>query len=160
MKYDDASWHTGEGLPEGLAKENGATHIGIFLAWAFHRGLAGRLHTERMSARVEDVRQRRITGRDFLLASCNGQLTDKDLNAVGKAFAGAYYEAGYTADWETFVASRRYASSYHAPDTWETFEAMARVLDHRLQQWRDGARTWPPLPPAVLGPRRRWWMPW
>ena len=33
MKYDDASWHFGGDYPEDLPDENGATHIGMFLAW-------------------------------------------------------------------------------------------------------------------------------
>jgi len=32
--------------PKGLPPENGATHIGMFLAWAIQRELAGELHCE------------------------------------------------------------------------------------------------------------------
>lgn len=155
MKYDEASWHYG-GVPEGLARENGATHIGIFLAWAVHRGLASGLHAARSASEIEAVRQRKMTGRDFLLSCRDGKLTDKDLSGVGNAFAAAYYEEGYTADWEAFVRTRRYVSPYHAPDTWQTFDAVAPVLDYRFQQWKEGVRRWAPLPPAILTGRRRW----
>ncbi len=160
MKYDDATWHHGGTVREGLAQENAATHIGIFLAWAFERGFAGRLHVANSPSELEAVRQRRMTGRDYLLSRCKGKLTDKELNDVANAFAAAYYEAGYAADWEAFVQARRYGSSYRAPDTWRTFDTMARVLNYRFRQWGDGVREWSPLPSSVLRRRQRWWMPW
>jgi len=41
MKYDDASWHYGGDFPDDLPDEAGATHTGMFLAWALLSGLGG-----------------------------------------------------------------------------------------------------------------------
>jgi len=38
-KYDDASWHYGGNYPVGLPTKNGATHIGMFLAWCIENDL-------------------------------------------------------------------------------------------------------------------------
>ncbi|MGN6118448.1 MAG: DUF7832 domain-containing protein, partial [Rhodanobacter sp.] len=43
MKYDDASWHYGGDFPKDLPDEAGATHTGMFVAWALLSGLAGQI---------------------------------------------------------------------------------------------------------------------
>lgn len=35
MKYDDVSWHSEGSLPSDLPYTAGATHAGMFLAWAW-----------------------------------------------------------------------------------------------------------------------------
>ena len=45
MKYDDASWHYGGKFPKNLPPEAGATHTGMFVAWALLNGLAGELYS-------------------------------------------------------------------------------------------------------------------
>jgi hypothetical protein len=40
MKYDDASWHCAGDFPKDLPEAAGATHTGMFLAWALLSGLA------------------------------------------------------------------------------------------------------------------------
>src|SRR5688572_23363485 len=40
-KYDDADWHYGGDFPEDVPEQAGATHMGMFVAWAWSAGLAG-----------------------------------------------------------------------------------------------------------------------
>src|SRR6266404_3538306 len=63
MKYDDASWHYGGDFPEDLPREAGATHTGMFVAWALlftnpARPLRGRaaLATSSAIRHSQDVR--------------------------------------------------------------------------------------------------------
>jgi len=77
MKYDDASWHSGGEFPKHLPPEAGATHSGMFLAWALLSGLAGELHLEDSPEGIKALRERTITPGAFFLRFCDGKLTDE-----------------------------------------------------------------------------------
>lgn len=138
MKYDDASWHSGGDFPEDLPAEAGATHSGMFLAWALLSSLGGEIHAEEMPEGIAALEERSITPGAFFLKFCDGKLTDEDLNDEGNQFAAAYFDfenGNYLADYETLLLGRL-PSLYHVPDAWSTYEALKPVLDQRLQEWR------------------------
>ncbi len=156
MKYDDASWHKGDEFPKDLQPEDAATHIGMFVAWALQHGFASERHLKKNGDAVVAVQERRMTGRQFVLAHGAGTLADTDLNTPGNAFAAAYYEKGYMADWQAFASARGLHSDYHAPDTWATFDDLARILDPRFSEWQSGNVEYAPLPASLLR-KRGWW---
>jgi hypothetical protein len=140
MAYDKAEWHSGGEYPEDLPPENGGTHMGMFLAWAIHRGLEGELHREDAPDAIEAVRQRRMTGREFLFQQCDGRLTDDDFSDDGNAFARAYYDSedeewGYMPDYATLFDGQG-ATLYHVADSWENFDRLAPIIDRRLAEYR------------------------
>lgn len=151
MAYDRADWHYGGDYPPGLPPENGGTHIGMFLAWAIHRGLEGDLHRQESSGALGAVRERRLTGREFLFSECDEKLWEEDLSDEGNAFAKAYYErtgaGGYLADYEAALGTGL-PSLYHVEDTWENFDRIARIIDRRYAAWKQGTS------------RRPWWRFW
>ena len=134
MKYDDASWHYEGDYPKDLSPEAGATHIGMFLAWAIQRDLVGELRREDSQASLERVRARQMTGREFLLKECDEKLTDEDLNDVGNAFAMSYYEETYLTEYCEILTEGD--TAYHVRDTWENFDRIARLLDKRFAEWK------------------------
>ena len=67
MKYDDASWHYGGDFPADLADEAGATHTGMFVAWALLSGLGGELHTVECPEDMEALNSRAIAPGAFFL---------------------------------------------------------------------------------------------
>ena len=138
MSIDRADWHYGGEYPEGLPPENGGTHIGMFLAWAIIRDLVGDLHVEESVARLAAVRERRMTGREFLFSECDEKFTEEDLSDLGNAFAADYYprdEGGFFSDYEATLGGDL-PSLYHVADTWENFDRLAAVLDARFVEWR------------------------
>ena len=92
MKYDDASWHYGGKFPKDLPMEAGATHTGMFVAWAFLSGLAGEIHVEDFPEDIPRLKSRSITPGAFFLEACDGKFTDEDLTDEGNAFAQAYFD--------------------------------------------------------------------
>jgi hypothetical protein len=141
MKYDDASWHYDGDFPEELPSEAGATHIGIFLAWALLKGFASELHLKESTRSLELLRQRAITGADFLRDECDEKFTDDDLNAEGNRFAQWYYQGEegygpYVDDYEAVLADDA-ESLYHVADTWENFDKMAGIIDFRFKEWKE-----------------------
>lgn len=140
MKYDDASWHYGGDFPDELPPEAGATHTGMFLAWALLNGLGGSFHTEECPEDFENLKQRTITPAQFLINACDEKFTDEDLSDEGNEFAADYYRAGgqmkdYIKDYEELFASG-IPSLYHVPDTWESFDRLSPRIQERYDQWK------------------------
>ena len=138
MKYDDASWHYGGQFPKGLPNEAGATHTGMFVAWALLTGLAGEIHTEELPEGLEKLRSRSVTPGQFFLEACDGKFTDEDLNDEGNAFAQEYFDfdrGAYMNDYDQLLA-KGLPSQYHVEDTWTNFDKLRHVLDKRLDDWQ------------------------
>jgi hypothetical protein len=139
MAYDRADWHYGGNYPPDLPPENGGTHIGMFLAWAITRGLEGEIHHEdaRDKEALAAVRERRMTGREFLFKQCDEKFWETDLSDEGNAFARTYYATGYLQDYEA-AFGQAVPTPYHVEDSWENFDKISRVLDRRYQEWKAG----------------------
>ena len=139
MKYDDASWHYGGTFPADLPDVAGATHIGMFVAWALLSGLGGEIHTEECPEGLDQLRDRVLTPGLFFYRVCDGKFTDEDLNEEGNRFANAYFDlekGGYLADYgETLGEEGR--DLYYVADTWENFERLKPVLDARFSTWKN-----------------------
>ena len=140
MAYDKADWHSGGDFPKDLPPENGGTHIGMFLAWAILRNLEGEFHREESAGALEEVRNRQMTGRDFLFKACDGRLWEEDLSEEGNAFAAHYYGAdgqpGKYFDDYAEVLERDVPGTYYVADTWDNFDKLAPVIDRRFAEWK------------------------
>ncbi len=138
MKYDDASWHYGGDFPKDLPNEAGATHTGMFVAWALLTGLAGDVFISDFSHELSRLRSRSLTPGRFFLSACDGKFSDEDLNEVGNSFAQAYFdfETGkFVADYDTTLGGDL-PTLYHVQDTWENFDRLKPLLDQRFAEWR------------------------
>lgn len=138
MKYDDASWHYGaDNFPKDLPAEAGATHTGMFVAWAFLSGLAGAIHIEDFPEDIPKLASRVVTPGAFFLEACDGKFTDEDLNEVGNRFAADYFDlekGGYLSDYEEVLGDGR--DLYYVADSWQNFERLKPVLDKRFAEWK------------------------
>ena len=141
MSYDRADWHYGGDFPADLPRENGGTHIGMFLAWIIHHGLEGDLHREGSVASLAAVRERRMTGREFLFKECDEKFWEEDLNDEGNAFARWCYagDGPYVGDYERVLAAQL-ATLYHVADTWENYDKLASTIDQRFDEWLKSGR--------------------
>lgn len=141
MAYDNANWHYGGDFPDDIPDENGGTHIGIFLAWAIMNNLEGELHKEESVEALENVRERRITGRDFLFDECDEKFWDVDLNDLGNAFAKEYYgdasESGaYFTDYINVLCEGDDQKFYYVEDSWENYDKLESVISQRFDEWK------------------------
>ena len=142
MAYDNWDWHAGGEFPEDLAPEAGATHIGMFVAWAYSAGLIGEFHLEESAEGLEELKNRTASPGQWLLTWCDGKFWDEDLSEEGNEFARHYYQGDaqpdYITDYDATlgVGAGGPETSYHVPDTWETFDVLKPVLDKRLDEWR------------------------
>ena len=136
MKYDDASWHYGGDFPDDLPDEAGATHTGMFLAWALLAGLAGDIHINEIPEGLVALQKRSTTPGQFFLSYCDGKFTDEDLNEEGNAFTVDYYHEGaFFEDYEEAVAADLPAI-YYVADTWENFDQLKPIFDQTFREWK------------------------
>jgi hypothetical protein len=118
--------------------EAGATHIGMFVAWALLSGLGGALHAVEVPEELERLKRRELTPGSFFLVACDGKFTNEDLSEEGNRFAQEYFDlsnGGYLSDYERILMGDL-SSAYHVTDTWESFDLIRPVLDDRFVAWR------------------------
>lgn len=136
MKYDDASWHYGGDFPEGLPEEAGATHMGMYLAWAWSAGLGA----AEFAAERDALAGRKRTPGAFLLDEFDEKLFPELFNDEGNDFTSSYYMADgpatYLWDYESTLGAA-VESLYSVEDSWDSFEKLKPVLDARLEAWRN-----------------------
>jgi hypothetical protein len=89
------------------------------------------------------VKERKITGRTFVLENCDGKLLSEMLTQEGAAFAKNYYNQTYLKDFQRTVA-KGLASDYLVEDDWATFERIAVELNSRYEKAK----------------RKPWWKVW
>ena len=147
--YDRADWHYGGNYPKGLPPENGGTHIGMFLAWAILHNFESEMHRKDSAESLRAVRERKMTGREFLFKECDEKFTSNDLNDEGNAFAKWYYDGDgkvspYINDYDALIA-KGLPSLYHAEDTWATYDHLAPTIDRRFAEWKQ------------QGQKKSWW---
>jgi len=148
MAYDRMDWHYGdEGFPSNLNNDAGGTHIGMFLAWAIHNDLIGDFHTQESIDSLQKVKDRKITGTEFLQKECDEKFWEEDLSDIGNVFASHYYESNvYLNDYES-VLGKGLPSLYHVDDSWENFDIISKTISQKFYQWKDSYN-------------KKWWEFW
>lgn len=140
MKYDDASWHYEGEFPDHLPDAAGATHIGMFLTWMLLNGFASEDLLDEADSEVAELRDRSITGPQFLIRVLDERLTAEDFSQEGNAFTVAYYkgqddDSRYVDDYlETFGVSVE--TLYGVPDSWGNYDQLAARMDARYASWK------------------------
>jgi hypothetical protein len=133
--------YAGGDLPPDVPPENGGTLIGMFLAWVILKGLEAEMHRRDAADELRQVRERTMTGREFLFRVCDGKFWDADLSPEGLAFARWYYAlAGgtYGPYWYDYVEAvvGELPTVYHVADSWENFDRVAPFIDARYAEWK------------------------
>jgi hypothetical protein len=143
MAIDRADWHYGGEFPADLAPEYGATHIGMYLTWIINNHLEGDIHheDENTEKALEEVRNRKMTGRDFFMNYCDEKFWNDDLNEDGLAFTTHYYSGengGYGPYMDDYVDSLvgDLPNIYYVEDTWENYDKLSKVIEQRYVNWK------------------------
>ena len=80
---------------------------------------------------------RSITPGKFLVDQCCGEINSADVTARGAAFCEAAYRQ-YLRVYDAIPEIARCEVSYAAPDTWETYDAVAPVIQEAYEVFRHG----------------------
>jgi len=150
-KYDDASWHYDGDFPADLPKENGATHIGMYLTWCIDNNLLAEELEDDCAEEIQQVKNRTLTGAAFLLHCCDGKFTTDDLNDIGNAFTQDYYndDTAFAQEFNDYFYD--YAqlfdvaitadyldqdSLYRVANTWSHYNRIQEVITQRFIAWQ------------------------
>lgn len=149
-KYDDASWHYENDYPKNLPEENGATHIGMFLSWCIDNSLVSEELLDDAEEEIQQVKNREMTGAEFLIKVCDEKFIDEDLSEIGNKFAKDYYEndtafgkkyGSYIGDYCQIFNEKaelngfEYESLYHVEDSFENYNLLKSIIDKRFKEW-------------------------
>ncbi len=138
MVYDKAKYHYDGDFPKDLPRENGGTHIGMFVAWAIHRGLVSPELAAEAPEEIQAVLARQKTGRELIFSYLDESVGDDELNDEGQAFGKSYYASNtYGKDYEKLLGRD---SCYRVEDTWENFDLIAAMIDKRYVKWKANYR--------------------
>ncbi|MBE8728114.1 hypothetical protein [Flavobacterium hungaricum] len=133
---DRIDWHQTEDFPENIPLENGGTHIGMYLNWIIENNLIGEIHLTESASLLEDVKAKKITGRDFLIKCCDGKFWAEDLNEIGLKFTEDYYSSDkYFGDYANTLDSNQ-DSIYEYENSWENYDKIRLVIDKRFKDWQ------------------------
>jgi hypothetical protein len=140
MSYDRVEWHShGEGFPHDAKPEQGGTHIGMFLTWIIDNDLIGELYKELSQESINKVKNREMTGRDFLIKNCDSKFYNEVLNDEGNEFTEYYYESkedeNYFGDYA--ITFDIYENIYEVDNTWENYTKIQPIIDMRYQEWKN-----------------------
>ncbi|WP_449117367.1 DUF7832 domain-containing protein [Pseudomonas viridiflava] len=130
MKYDDASWHYTGDFPADQPKEQGGTHIALFLKWCFLKGWAGEDHVEDEPEAVADVISGKLSATEFLFRYCDGKFTEEDLTEAGNLFTQQYYgdDGFYLHDYTEHFGDFMFV----APESAHDFDKFSSILEARF----------------------------
>lgn len=139
MTYDRIDWHSGNNFPKELPLKNGGTHIGMFLTWIINNNLIGQLHIEKSQDSIEKVKNREMTGAQFLIKECDSKFWAEDLNDEGNRFAKFYYAnendyGQYIDDYS--VVFNNYETLFHVEDNWENYKKIESVITKSYNNWK------------------------
>jgi hypothetical protein len=115
----------------------------MYLAWIIHRDLGSAVLRKYTRDSLPLLRERKITGRKLLFTELDERFLGSLLTKVGKDFTRDYYETNcYIDDYEA-VLGGGLPTLYHVEDSWDNYDKLAPIIDHRFSRWQQGE-----LPPA------------
>jgi len=145
---DRLDWHCTNEYPKDLPLENAGIHIGMYLAWIIINDLIGEIHleSEQSISQVNKVKNREITGLDFLISECDEKFWENDLNELGLQFTNFYYESekspSYFIDYAK-ILSDNVETIYHVENSWKNYDKLSKKIDKRFKAWnKTGEKKW------------------
>ncbi len=148
MTIDRMDWHIETVLDHGFPEENAATHIGMYLTWIIDNDMLGGIHTENEDSieYIKKVKNREITGRDFLIDMCDTKFWDDDLTNDALDFTKDYYADSesefskkygyYFTDYVLNFDDNGKNSIYDVDNTWENYNQIKEIIDMRYDEWK------------------------
>jgi hypothetical protein len=132
---DKIHWHAAHArLSNGAEKQNLGVHIGMFVAWCVLRDHWSPKLLAEMQPAISQLKDRKMTGLEFLLEYCGATFVVELLNKEGGAFAAARYETYLKLFKRTLAASLE--SEYLVEDTWTNYDLLAPHIDKEFQEWK------------------------
>ena len=149
---DDAPRHlAAKGFLPELPREAAYTHMGLYLGWAMDRGMMSQSFQGEHAGDLVAFKEKRLTGPQ-LAGRLDGRLHTLLFNDELARFSRLYYAktgrfyGDYIRTFLSPIAAAR--SMYVVADIWENQDKLSRLLNERLDAWRE----YPPAAESIFGP--------
>lgn len=124
----------------------------MFLNWCIDNDLLSEEQIEDSEDEIESVKNRKMTGAEFLIEICDEKFTDYDLNDIGNEFATDYYEDGtkfskkyknyfgdYAEIFDIKVINNNLDqdSLYRIENSWTNYDLIKSRIDKRFSEWKE-----------------------
>ena len=124
----------------------------MFLTWCIDNDLLSEEQIEDSEDEIESVKNRKMTGAEFLIDICDEKFTDYDLNGIGNEFATDYYEDGtkfskkhknYFGDYAEIFDIKvidnnlDQDSLYRIENSWTNYDLIKSRIDKRFSEWKE-----------------------
>lgn len=144
MIYDDASWHHGGTFPNDLPKQAGATHIGMYFAWAVMADLTSEAFVQEAADAIRRLKTYTAPPGQWVFEERDGVFGSDDLTDEGNAFTQAYYanedgmRHGVVSFYDDYHLQFRIGEGqfYRVHDKWSTLYHLRARLEGRLAIFR------------------------
>ena len=149
---DDAPRHlAAKGFLPDLPRDAAHTHMGLYLGWAIDRGMMSQRFQREHAGDLAALGGKQLTGPQ-LAGRLGGVLRVSLFNDELARFSRLYYAktgrfyGDYIRTFLSPIAAAR--SMYVVTDTWANQDKLSRLLDERLDAWRE----YPPAAESIFGP--------
>ncbi|MGL5712880.1 MAG: hypothetical protein ACRCXT_18210 [Paraclostridium sp.] len=143
MIVDCLDWHYNGEYPKGIDKENACIHMGMYFTWIINSNLESEELTNTYKEDIIKIKNRKMTGKEFLIDNCNGILNDKFIYKEAREFTFWYYLSSredycqYLADYLDVFLDENINSLYKLDDSWDNYEKISRVITSRYKKWKE-----------------------
>ncbi len=100
-------------------------HIAFFLTWLIRHDFLGEDYGEEEANEIEAVKNKTITGHEFLEKYCDMVLCRKDISEKVLLFVDSYYETQYLKDYGNYMKEKVLSVAF----SWEDYDGFEPVLD-------------------------------
>ena len=149
--YDNASWHFGSDFPKNLPQQNSASHTGMFFFWCVENNMISSDLKKNASTSLEKLKQKQITGAEFIFDELKGVFSELHLTEMGNSFAKDYYvdDTDFGEEYSSFANDYihlfdlkaeqmgfEYETFYHIENSFENYNLMKQMIQHRFDEWK------------------------
>ncbi|MGC7559731.1 hypothetical protein [Pasteurella sp. PK-2025] len=136
MKYDDQKWHLNDDFPLGLDEKCALIHMGFFITWVIDSNLESDLLASKFHNEINLLKNREITGVDFIIKCCDNKISSDDLNDTANKFAEFYYSSDKYFDDYVDLSDPNKDSIFLEPNSWDKYSEVKNIIAKRYDSWQ------------------------
>ncbi len=120
---------------ENIIWDYASNHIAMFLTWVIDNGFYGEIHNEATDD-IQLVKERKMTGMEFLAKHCDYQLTDEDFSPEILPFVECYYFQKYIRQYNRLFSKKAMAPLHPSPFSWDDYRLIAKCITRNYRIWK------------------------
>ena len=113
-------------------------HITLFMTWIVLHDFANEWHYKDNSDKVKQLKNREISGYEYLSECCDNQMSRDDLSDDILDFVDAYYDTDYLDDYADFMDNVVKKELFQTEFAWDDYDMFEGILNTAYQKFKNG----------------------